>query len=60
MIWVGLIRFIIIKNTPRQTDTMVEAENLEDQTEKTFVEDTAILDKLKAAAAVTDGEYLFY
>jgi hypothetical protein len=34
---------------------MVEAENLEDQTEKTFVEDTAILDKLKAAAAVTDA-----
>lgn len=36
---------------------MVEADNIEEQQEKTFVEDTAILDKLKAAAAVTDGEY---
>ena len=27
--------------------------------DKTFVEDTAILDKLKAAAVVTDGEYRF-
>ena len=34
---------------------MVEADYGE-EAEKSFVEDTAILDKLKAAAAVTDGE----
>ena len=36
---------------------MVEADPVEDTQEKTFVQDTAILDKLKAAAVITDGEY---
>ena len=36
---------------------MVEAEEFCAKDEKTFVEDTAILDKLKAAAAITDGKY---
>ena len=35
---------------------MVEAQDFEPAEEKSFVEDTAILDKIKAAAAVTDGE----
>ena len=35
---------------------MVEAD-VEQCEEKTFVEDTAILDKLKAAAAITDGKF---
>ena len=36
---------------------MVEADNSFDEVDKTFVDEPAILDKLKAAAAVTDGEY---
>lgn len=34
---------------------MVEAQDFEPAEEKSFVEDTAILDKIKAAAAVTDA-----
>ena len=36
---------------------MVEAENPYEEQDKSFVDEPAILDKFKAAAAVTDGEY---
>ncbi len=39
---------------------MVDAVDYEEEHDKTFIEEPAILDKFKAAAAVTDGEYHFY
>lgn len=51
------VTWISVYYSKQKSSKMVEADPVEDTQEKTFVQDTAILDKLKAAAVITDGEY---